>query len=117
MLAAAFEDSVRASRWSILPSPQPPANRGAERSCYLRPSASGLALLHLPLGELGLLWIAEQLGYGGLDGLGGFTAGLPLVAQHSAGGSGLVVAGRIGHDAALVNQVLAFLLGGFAQLR
>ena len=42
---------------------------------------SGLAILHLLLGELGLLWIAEQLGNGDLNGLGGFTAGLPMVAQ------------------------------------
>ena len=33
--------------------------RGAERGCYLRPSASGLALLHLLLGELGLLWLGR----------------------------------------------------------
>ena len=35
------------------------SSRGAERGCYLRPSASGLALLHLLLGGLGLFWIAE----------------------------------------------------------
>ena len=65
--------------------------RGAERGCYLRPSASGLALLHLLLGELGLLWVTQQFGYGDLDGLGGCVVGLPLVAQYSAGrlGTGL----------------------------
>ena len=36
--------------------------------------------LHLPFGERGLRRVAQELGDGGLDGLGGLAVGLPLVA-------------------------------------
>ena len=48
--------------------------------------SSGLGLLHLLLGELGLLGVAQQLGDGGLDVLGGLAGGLPLVAEQFSAG-------------------------------
>ena len=70
---------------------------------------------HLPLGKRRLRWVAQQLGHCGLDVLGNFAVGLPLVAQHLAGCSGLGVAGGLGHDVTVSDDGRALLLGGFTQ--
>ena len=41
------------------------------------------SLFHLPFSKSGLRWVAQQLGYGGLNVLGNFAVGLPLVAQQT----------------------------------
>ena len=48
--------------------------------------------LHLSLGELGLLWIAEHLGDGGLDDLDGFAVGWPLMTDQFSSYVGLGLA-------------------------
>ena len=87
--------------------------RGVERTQIERDHRAEAR--HLLLGECGLLGVAEELVYGDLYGLAGLTGGLPLVAEQTAGRSGLVVSGSFGHDVTLVDQFSAFLLGGFAK--